>query len=583
MIISTGVNTYPYMQQLASLDAQRPQQSLLHLPAELQQIITPLHPHKWEELLQSYPDREFAQYIVNGLRNGFRIGFNREAKLKSCTHNMLSAAQFPQVIDDYLLQELALERVAIVPQDWAPNVHTSPFGVIPKKHKPGKWRLILDLSSPTGLSVNDGIDKDHCSLSYTSIDEVVKCIISQGCGAMLAKIDIKQAYRNVPVHPEDRPLLGMAWNGKVYLDKVLPFGLRSAPIIFSAIADTLQWIIQVQGVEFLFHYLDDFITIGRPASIECTNNLSIIKQCCDITGTPLEQEKIEGPTTCLPFLGIELDTEAMEIRLPADKLLQLRETIREWIGRKAGRKRALLSLIGLLNHACKAVREGRSFLRRLIDVSASVQKLDGFVRLNASAQSDIYWWKEFATAWNGTSMLTEVRRNSPDATITSDASGHWGCGAYCNAQWFQLQWSQSTMQFHITIKEMIPVVLAVAIWGGQWCGKTVQVRCDNAAVVAILNSGDSRDPDAMHLRRCLSFITAKFNINLFASHVKGKDNGLADALSRNKAVTFFSANPQALPHPSPIPAELLDLLILQKPDWRSPNWTSLWSATFGKV
>ena len=99
-------------------------------------------------------------------------------------------------------------------------------------------------------------------------------------------------------------------------------------------------------MEFLFHYLDDFITVGRPASIECTNNLSIIKQCRDITGTPLEQEIIEGPTTCLPFLGIELDTEAMEIRLPADKLLQLKETIREWIGRKAGRKRALLSLIG---------------------------------------------------------------------------------------------------------------------------------------------------------------------------------------------------------------------------------------------
>lgn len=97
-----------------------------------------------------------------------------------------------------------------------PAVHTSPFGVIPKKHKPGKWRLILDLSSSTGLSVNDGIDKDLCSLAYTSIDEVVKCIISQGQGAMLAKIDIMQAYRNVPVHPDNRPLLRMAWREQVY-------------------------------------------------------------------------------------------------------------------------------------------------------------------------------------------------------------------------------------------------------------------------------------------------------------------------------------------------------------------------------
>ena len=206
MITPTGVNVYPCMQQLASLDAQQPQQKLPHFPADLQQISTPLHLRKWEELLQSYPDREFAQYIVAGLREGFRIGFNRDARLKSCTHNMLSATQFPQVIDNYLSQELALERIAVVLQDLVPTVHTSPFGVIPKKHKPEKWRLILDLSSPAGLSVNDGIDKELCSLAYTSIDEVVKCIISRGQGAMLAKVDIKQAYRNVPVHPDDRLL-----------------------------------------------------------------------------------------------------------------------------------------------------------------------------------------------------------------------------------------------------------------------------------------------------------------------------------------------------------------------------------------
>ena len=566
MTTPIGHNTYPYMQQLSGLDAYQPQQQLPHLPAELQQITTPLLPHIWEELLLSYPDREFAQYIVAGLRDGFRLGFNREARLKSCTHNMRSAKQFPQVIDDYLSQELALQRVAVVPQDMVATIHPSPFGVIPKKHKPGKWRLILDLLSPSGLSVNDGINKELCSLAFTSIDDVVKCIISQGRGALLAKVDIKQAYRNVPVHPDDRPLLGMAWREQVYLDKVLPFGLRSAPIIFSAIADALQWIIQAHGVESLFNYLDDFITVGRPASGECAANLSIIKQCCARTGTPLEQEKIEGPSTCLPFLGMELDTAIMEIRLPTDKLHHLRETVRQWIGRKVGRKRALLSLIGSLNHACKAVRDARFFLRRLINLSASVQKLDGFVRLNASAQSDIYWWQEFAAAWNGTSMLTEVRRNSPDAVLISDASGQWGCGAYCGSQWFQLRWCQATVRLHITIKELIPVVIAVAIWGEQWCRKTVQIRCDNAAVVAIINSGDSRDPDAMHLRRCSAFITARLNINVFASHIKGKDNDLADALSRNKAAFFFLAHPQALPRPSPIPAELLDLLILQKPD-----------------
>ena len=78
------------MQQLAGLDAYQPQQHLSHLPIDILQIATPLQLQIWEDLLQGYPDQKFAQYIVSGLRNGFRIGFNQEARLKAGTHNMLS-------------------------------------------------------------------------------------------------------------------------------------------------------------------------------------------------------------------------------------------------------------------------------------------------------------------------------------------------------------------------------------------------------------------------------------------------------------------------------------------------------------
>ena len=78
-----------------------------------------------------------------------------------------------------------------------------------EKHKPNKWRLIVDLSSPNGASVNDGIDKETCSLSYTSVDAVVEKILELGRGSLLAKLDIKQAYRMIPVHPQDTLLLGM--------------------------------------------------------------------------------------------------------------------------------------------------------------------------------------------------------------------------------------------------------------------------------------------------------------------------------------------------------------------------------------
>lgn len=111
------------------------------------------------------------------------------------------------------------------------------YGVIPKIQQPGKWRLILDLSSPDGASVNDGIDLDQCSIAFATVDAAIEKIVELGRGALMAKVDVEHAYRNVPVHPDDRPLLGMTWNGKVYLDT---FGLRSAPKIFSSLSDTLE-------------------------------------------------------------------------------------------------------------------------------------------------------------------------------------------------------------------------------------------------------------------------------------------------------------------------------------------------------
>ena len=103
----------------------------------------------------------------------------------------------------------------------------------PKKRS-NQWRLIQDLSAPEGWSVNDGIAKELATLTYVSIDDVMAWVLDLGRGALLAKMDIRQAYRNVPVHAEDRLLLGMKWEGETYIDATLPFGLRSAPLIFTA-------------------------------------------------------------------------------------------------------------------------------------------------------------------------------------------------------------------------------------------------------------------------------------------------------------------------------------------------------------
>ena len=91
------------------------------------------------------------------------------------------------------------------------------------------------LATYTPSRVNDGIARDLCSFSYISVADIASVVLSLGQGTLLAKSDIKHAYRQVPIHPDDWLLLGVRWNGQLFCDATLPFGLRSAPIIFSAV------------------------------------------------------------------------------------------------------------------------------------------------------------------------------------------------------------------------------------------------------------------------------------------------------------------------------------------------------------
>ena len=108
---------------------------------------------------------------------------------------------------------------------------SSGLGAIPKKG--GKWRMILHLSAPLGNSVNDGIDKDQFPIQYSTVDEAISLVTSFGAMAVMAKVDLRTAFRMVPVSPADWDFLGMQWQGKYYVDTCLPFGLRLAPILFN--------------------------------------------------------------------------------------------------------------------------------------------------------------------------------------------------------------------------------------------------------------------------------------------------------------------------------------------------------------
>ena len=426
--------------------------------------MTPLRLQNWLSVMKEYPDAQFANYIETGIKQGFWIRFQYgSVRCISTKANAKSASLHPGSITRYLNEELKEGRIAgPFPMALLPEVQCNKLGVIPKS-TPSEWRLILDLSFPRQHSVNDGIPKELCSLQYPTVDEAIGHILRLGKGGLLAKADIKHAYRNIPIHPQDRHLLGMQWEGELYIDMVLPFGFRSAPKIFTAVADMAEWIMIRRGVSWCLHYIDDFLTAGRAGTPECANNLQVLIATCDYLGFPLKSHKLEGPTPVLPFLGIVLDTVREEITLPEEKLSELIKLIKYWLGLHNCKKRNLLSLIGKLSHACKVVQVGRIFLRRMIDLASKTKQLDHWVHHNSVFSADLLWWDTFQSLWNGRSMF-EVHNPIWQLHITFSS---WGCGAIWN-NGMQVQWETHWLELNVAIKELLPITLACAIWGSHW-------------------------------------------------------------------------------------------------------------------
>ena len=152
------------------------------------------------------------------------------------------------------------------------------------------------------------------------------------------------------------------------MDRALPFGLRSAPKIFSAVADMIAWALHCAGVQHQLHYLDDFLFMGAPGREEAARSLSTALEMVEYLGVPVARPKTEGPSHCITFLGILIDTNAFELWLPAEKIQRLQFLLQSWSSKKSCMRRELESLLGHLSHAASIVHPGRTFLHQLFSL-----------------------------------------------------------------------------------------------------------------------------------------------------------------------------------------------------------------------
>ena len=217
-----------------------------------------------------------------------------------------------------------------------------------------------------------------------------------------------------------------------------------------------------------------------------------------------------------------------------------------WKAKKSCRRMELESLLGLLSHAAMVVRPGRTFQHELFRLLHLTRAPHHFVCLTAGARADLAWWWCFLKEW---SSLSFFPRSEADFHVLSDASGSFGCGAVvdCMAM-FQLVWPVSWDIIDISVKELVPVVVAAALWGEKWRQRHVCIHSDNMAVVSVIKSGTTSSQQSMHLLRCLFFYCAFYRFSVSCMHVPGALNTVADALSRDYLMWSIRFSPR--PHQS---------------------------------
>ena len=211
--------------------------------------------------------------------------------------NFKSAREEPHIVTAKLEKEFEVGRISRpFPSPPFPNIRCSPLGIFPKKD-PSEFGLIHHLLYPKGSSVN-----------YVSNSDVISVIKKLGAGCFMAKTDMKSAFRIIPVHPKDHPLLGMKWANQYYFDRPLPMGCSSSCAIFKALSSALEWPSKhLFNASSIVHILDDFLFIA-PTKEKCQSDLDNFLRMCSYLVVSIAQEKTVGPFNRLQFAGITLDS-----------------------------------------------------------------------------------------------------------------------------------------------------------------------------------------------------------------------------------------------------------------------------------
>jgi len=465
--------------------------------------------HEWQLITDD-------TFVLNAI-SGYFIPF-REIPRQFCEPVQLEFSESQNRQIDICISKLINIGAVIEVQPTSPQFISKIFAV-PKSD--GSYRLILNLKK-----INEFIDTIHFKMEdYRTVCNLLTM------DAVLASIDLQDAYHLIPVAVEHQRYLRFKWRGNLFQYTCLPFGLATAPRVFTKVMRPVMSKLRSKGNASV-QYLDDIFLIGSNKK-QCDNNIRRTKSLLCRLGflINLKKSNLVG-TKKLQYLGFEFDTRDMTLSLPQSKRENLIKLCEYALKKPQLTIQSAAELIGSLVAASPAVPYSLLYTRQLEyekshSLTLNKNNYKSLMSFSSLAKGDIQWWIKHLPC-----SKTFIRKDSFDVVIETDAS-LTGWGARYENQRTHGYWNAQQSTLHINILELLAAELAIQSFFRNFENKTILIRLDNTTAIAYINRfGGCRSPELHEIAKRIWFWCENHGNWLKASYISSAQNYAADTESR---------------------------------------------------
>ena len=388
----------------------------------------------------------------------------------------------------------------------------------------GSHRKILNLKH-----LNKYIKVEHFKMEGlgTALELVTK-------GCFMASIDLEKAYYSILMDPSFRKLLRFEWRGKLYQYRGLPNGLNVGPKVFTRVVKVLASELRKKGFLNVF-YLDDSLLISNTYQ-ECSENVRVSMSLLTSAGFEINQEKsVLTPSNLVRFLGFFIDSVAMTVYLPQDKVTRMESLCKAVLSVEHVTLQQVATLIGTMVSYLPAMQYGRLHYRaverdKILGLRSNKGRFSATIRLSQEALHDVEWWLK-----NASLSGKQIDAPEHDAVLFCDASLE-GYGCKLSDKTIGSRWGPEVLREHgsnINALELLAILLSLQSLTTELSMKCVLVRTDNTTAVCYVNEfGGVKSTACDKIAQKIWAHCIQHSIYLVAAHIPGVLNTDADTASR---------------------------------------------------